>query len=857
MHPELAALRTGDYDRAIGLLEQRLEAQPDEPSHYWYLGIAWLLRGDAAQAYPIWLAALGQNGAEVEALTHDLLDRLGTEAAYHMQQGRFDRACVLYAQKLELDATCIDAYLDLGKAHALLGEVDGAIASWQMALDLEPDCLLAHRELATLYQALGQFDEAIAHHQACLSLEPASPQGWQALGYCLAQQDRWAEALPCFEQAVALAPQTSDLWGDLGIARLCQGQLEEGVQALRQSCVTHIQLAMDYVTWNAAPPEGSRSPLPLLNEALWKALLEPDATLWRPLADLMHQANQLTLATRLYEQAIAAAPEDATAYLALAKTLAQLQHDEAAIATCEAALHTTPDWLEARLELARIYTSLGQWDRAIALVQPLVEQVPEQAEAEAVLGNVWLAAQQWDRAIAAYRGCLRLQPDRLETQLNLAIALAYAGHALEAIATLKAVLAQNSNLAPTVAHLIQTWYHQSVWPSADPSFESALQAILPLEVPAGFYATTHEWAIETGQTGTAFIPIHPPQTVELASPQTGDREIHPSFRFPRFLELPGSFVATLPHGRFWIDPDQSSTAILTAENQLLADLSPEFPILSPGHPDKPPGQHWTFVADKLPPLQSISGTVVVLAGLSNSMYFHWMVDVLPRWELLRRSGLNLAEVDWVVASDRHPFQQETLAQLGISPTQILPVEHHSHLQAERLIVPSFAGTVAWMPPWVCQFLRDTFLPAAPRGKGRRLYISRRHTSSRRVVNEAAVMQCLAPLGFEAIALEHYSVKEQAALFAEAEAVVAAHGGGLTNLVFCAPGTRVVELFAPTFVYSCYWLLSNLCQLPYTYVLGAMPEGPLLHRLMNPNPRVDDLYIPLDALRHALQQVELS
>jgi hypothetical protein len=41
-----------------------------------------------------------------------------------------------------------------------------------------------------------------------------------------------------------------------------------------------------------------------------------------------------------------------------------------------------------------------------------------------------------------------------------------------------------------------------------------------------------------------------------------------------------------------------------------------------------------------------------------------------------------------------------------------------------------------------------------------------------------------------------AVPEQAAIMALAKHVVAAHGAGLTNLVFCSPAARVLEVFGP-------------------------------------------------------------
>ena len=95
-------------------------------------------------------------------------------------------------------------------------------------------------------------------------------------------------------------------------------------------------------------------------------------------------------------------------------------------------------------------------------------------------------------------------------------------------------------------------------------------------------------------------------------------------------------MAVVPEGRFWLNKEQSASAVITADNQLLGDISPEFPVLSPGHPDMHPSKHSVFSLGKLPPIRRIEGTVAILAGLLNNLYFHWMLDILPRIELLHQ-----------------------------------------------------------------------------------------------------------------------------------------------------------------------------------------------------------------------------
>ncbi|WLT37051.1 glycosyltransferase 61 family protein [Synechocystis sp. B12] len=290
----------------------------------------------------------------------------------------------------------------------------------------------------------------------------------------------------------------------------------------------------------------------------------------------------------------------------------------------------------------------------------------------------------------------------------------------------------------------------------------------------GFYERTQDWV--TSQEFGSFYPALPESFIRFLPPHTLDKFIHYSFRFGVGISLPETFVVSIPQGRVWLNKDESRMAIITPDNNLLGDLSPESPALSPNHPDKHPSRHSLLQRSKLPPVQSVSGTVAVLSGLLNDVYFHWLFDLLPRFYLLQLAGWHWDDIDWFVVNNQLPFQEESLAMLGVPAAKVI---HHSgqvdlHLQADNLLVPSFPGTVAWMPRWACGFLRNTFLSSesVQSKPNKRIYIRRNLSSSRRLINEEEVITCLERLGFEAINLELLSMQEQANLFVQAEIVVA-------------------------------------------------------------------------------------
>jgi len=97
-------------------------------------------------------------------------------------------------------------------------------------------------------------------------------------------------------------------------------------------------------------------------------------------------------------------------------------------------------------------------------------------------------------------------------------------------------------------------------------------------------------------------------------------------------------------------------------------------------------------------------------------------------------------------------------------------------------------------------------------------------------------------------LSKYHLLEQVALFMNASHIVAPHGGGLTNIVFCNAGCRVVELFGPKYVNPCYWSLAELVGLDYHAEIA-----PGVREYLYDGPRVADDY-EVDVER-VLQAVE--
>jgi capsular polysaccharide biosynthesis protein len=96
---------------------------------------------------------------------------------------------------------------------------------------------------------------------------------------------------------------------------------------------------------------------------------------------------------------------------------------------------------------------------------------------------------------------------------------------------------------------------------------------------------------------------------------------------------------------------------------------------------------------------------------------------------------------------------------------------------------------------------------------KRIYVSRRN-ASRAPSNEKEIEETLELIGFQIIDCNEMTLFEQFKAFREAEIVVGPHGAGLSNVIFCEPGVKIIELIPPAFHNPCYREISSLAGFHY-------------------------------------------
>lgn len=308
---------------------------------------------------------------------------------------------------------------------------------------------------------------------------------------------------------------------------------------------------------------------------------------------------------------------------------------------------------------------------------------------------------------------------------------------------------------------------------------------------------------------TTYFPAGPPEQRTSPMPR-GEPVGHHRFAADLEVEIPARYAVVLENGVAVGDYG----ANITQHGTLDYETSGYFGLSSWR-------EHPIFLRARLPRPQRVHGRVLNLntRGCSSN-YYHFMFDALPRFGIFQEA-MPGTHVDAVIVPHQARYQRELLELAGV-PQPWLQPGHGNAWTADELIVPSTPNQELGAPEWGTRWLLDQLRPSGPSTLEPYLYISRGDKpNTRRFNEEAELWPHLEERGFSMIDPGSLSVQEQINTFHAAKIVVAPHGAGLTNMVFCTPGTKVLELFAPDYVHTGLWTIAqSLGHIDYSYLVGS-------------------------------------
>ncbi|KAA1002560.1 DUF563 domain-containing protein [Paraburkholderia panacisoli] len=207
-------------------------------------------------------------------------------------------------------------------------------------------------------------------------------------------------------------------------------------------------------------------------------------------------------------------------------------------------------------------------------------------------------------------------------------------------------------------------------------------------------------------------------------------------------------------------------------------------------------------------VETIDRAIITFPWGANSNYGHFALDCLPSVALTRQISA-LAGYQYLFPVLK-PWHRRHLHLTGLRNISELTREVYFIKDA---IFTSCMDHFMHAPNSNLRLLRDIeILNARKREVGTstptsRIYISRKGDQKRIFEGEQLLEDELKSMSFEVIDPAQYSVDDQIAMFREADAVVGCTGAAFTNVLYCHPSARIVEI-QPTHLQGIW--VRNIC-----------------------------------------------
>jgi hypothetical protein len=271
----------------------------------------------------------------------------------------------------------------------------------------------------------------------------------------------------------------------------------------------------------------------------------------------------------------------------------------------------------------------------------------------------------------------------------------------------------------------------------------------------------------------------------------------------RWEEFERSYLATPRLYEFWhvvipdaiVEPTRlaviSGNAVVRETLRLLKDAKAIFPDVSEQQLAKARRDpNVTFESDvRLGHDQYVEEAVLLGSGLYSN-YFNWVLRYGSRIQIAKAFDRQIK----ILVPDRNiRYVEETLSCQGLDSDRLVSVGDNVKVGRLHVIAPTAIGRYDLSPVIRFNITRALGRLRLENNLSSRLFIPRNDVKIRNLVNQSELLDALSVFGFTPFDNSAHTVAEQIAAFASCDIVVCPHGAGLSNIVYCRPGTFVVEL----------------------------------------------------------------
>ena len=177
-------------------------------------------------------------------------------------------------------------------------------------------------------------------------------------------------------------------------------------------------------------------------------------------------------------------------------------------------------------------------------------------------------------------------------------------------------------------------------------------------------------------------------------------------------------------------------------------------------------------------------------------------DIIPKIYLIQKKIKK--KINFYYVSAPKKWQIKIFKILGISENKLINSSKNKHIFADEIISldhpwyqkGTFQNQVKKIPKWIIFINRKMFLKKAKKVKlSKKIFLDRSSSEFNhcQIYNQKQINKWIKKNNLNTCKPEKLSLEKQIYLFNKASIVVGAHGAAFTNIIFCRPGTKIIEI----------------------------------------------------------------
>lgn len=214
------------------------------------------------------------------------------------------------------------------------------------------------------------------------------------------------------------------------------------------------------------------------------------------------------------------------------------------------------------------------------------------------------------------------------------------------------------------------------------------------------------------------------------------------------------------------------------------------------------------------------------SGLQKA-YTHWFTEIFPKIIPYFEIKNEDESLKIVVEESISNYQLEMLNLVGVADNDIIKKPVHQKLNADLIYLISPPGLiylhdkVFWLYDKMLTNLDVSKVRDEYKDIGSKIFISRKGLAYKRsLLNISSLQQKANEFGFNAIIPEEMNIHEKMFVFSNASHVIGEAGGGLSNIVFSKPQTRVMTMSSDAFPSPIFSNIAASRLLKIGYIFGT-------------------------------------